>query len=122
MRTEYLHQLYPSFTPSQLSELFTIYWSDDVDLAFFYECPKTGAQGHLAISGLNLSLEPPLPLASWLSGIDSKVLAGRALFERTFQERKELIHSLVSSKMSESSPIRVLVSHPSSAPIKVGHG
>jgi hypothetical protein len=48
-----------------------------------------------------------------LSGIDSKVLAGRALFERTFQERKELINSLVSSKMSESCPVRVLVSHDS---------
>ncbi len=69
------------------------------------------------ISELNLSLEPPLPLARWLSAVDSKVLAGRALFERTFQERKELIHSLLSSKMSESSPVRVLLFHPSLAAI-----
>ena len=117
VRKESLHQLYPSFSPSQLSDLFSLYWSDDLDLAFFFDCPKTGKRGHLMISELNLSLEPPLPLASWLSGIDSKVLAGRALFERTFQERKELIQSLLSSTMSESSPIRVLSFHPSLAAI-----
>lgn len=117
IRKETLHLLYPSFSSVQLAELFTLYWTDDIDLVFFYECPKTGAHGHLSISGLNLSLEPSLPLASWLSGIDSKVLAGRALFERTFQERKELINSLVSSKMSESSPVRVLVFHDSAIEI-----
>lgn len=110
-REEALHQQYPTFSKTQIGQLFTNYWTDDIDLVFFFECPHSGAQGHLNINGLNLSLEPALPLASWLSGIDSKVLAGRALFERTFQERKELINSLLKSKMSESSPVRVILSY-----------
>lgn len=100
---------YPSFSTKQLTDLFTLFWSEDFDLVCFYECPDSKIHGHLTISGLNLSLEPPLPLAGWLSGIESKTLAGRALFERTFQERKELISSLLKSKMSESSPVRVMI-------------
>lgn len=120
-REEALHQQYPTFSKSQLAQLFTSYWTDDIDLVFFYDCPQTGAQGHLNINGLNLSLEPALPLASWLSGIDSKVLAGRALFERTFQERKELINSLLKSKMSESSPVRVILSYTPEMTLKDGY-
>jgi hypothetical protein len=108
-KLEALHQQYPTFSLKQLIELFTKYWSDDLDLLFFFEGPDSTMQGHIAITGLNLSLEPPLPLASWLSGLDSKTLAGRALFERTFQERKELINSLLKSKMSDSSPVRVIL-------------
>lgn len=68
-----------------------------------------GSHGHVTISGINLSLEPPLPISGWFSGLDPKTLAGRALFERTFRERKELISSLLKSKMGDSSPVRVIV-------------
>jgi hypothetical protein len=110
-----LHQLYPSFTTEQLTELFTLYWSDDLELVCFYDSPTGEFSGHISVPGLNLSLEPPLPLAGWLSGLDSKTLAGRALFERTFQERKQLISSLLKSKMSESSPVRVMINFTPSA-------
>lgn len=117
-----LHQLYPSFTPEQLTELFTLYWSDDLELICFYDSPSGDFSGHVSIPGLNLSLEPPLPLAGWLSGLDSKTLAGRALFERTFQERKQLISSLLKSKMSETSPVRVMINCPSSSKLDVDEG
>jgi hypothetical protein len=104
-----LHLQYPTFSFSQLKELFTLYWSDDLDIACFFECPVTGVQGHINVTGLNLSLEPALPIASWFSGIDAKVLAGRALFERTFRERKELINSLLKVRVGDSSPVRLLI-------------
>jgi hypothetical protein len=108
-RLNSLHQQYPTFTFAQLKELFTLYWSDDLDFTCFFECPVTGVQGHIAVTGVNLSLEPALPIASWFSGIDSKVLAGRALFERTFRERKELINSLLKVRAGDSSPVRILI-------------
>jgi hypothetical protein len=75
----------------------------------------TGVQGHITLTGLNLSLEPALPIAGWFSGLDSKALAGRALFERTFRERKELINSLLKLRAGDTSPIRVIVECPTEA-------
>ncbi|KAJ2997083.1 hypothetical protein HDV02_005897 [Globomyces sp. JEL0801] len=108
-RYRLIHQQYPTLSIPQINELFTLYWSDDLDLAIFYEIPTSNIRGHLMVTGVNLSLEPPLPITDWFSGLDSKTLAGRALFERTFRERKELIASLLKPKMAESSPIRVII-------------
>ena len=103
-----LHQQYPTMSKEQLTGMFSLYWSDDIDIACFYECPS-GIHGHITITGLTLSLESPLPIESWFSGLDAKALAGRALFERTFRERKELVDSLVKNKLSDSSPVRLIL-------------
>lgn len=104
-----LKQQYPGLTVDQLLTFFALYWTDDLDLVLFYNCMEAQFKGHLTLNGLNFSLEPALPIAGWFSGLDEKVLAGRALFERTFRERKELITSLLKSKMSDSLPIRVIL-------------
>ncbi|KAJ3268862.1 Trafficking protein particle complex 8 [Terramyces sp. JEL0728] len=101
-------QHYPVLTKTQIKELFTKYWLSDLDMLVLFSNKDASIQGHLSINGFNLSLEQPLPIIGWFSGLDSKALAGRALFERTFRERKELVNSLLKSKGGENSPIRIL--------------
>ncbi|KAJ3312147.1 Trafficking protein particle complex 8 [Boothiomyces sp. JEL0838] len=107
-RLSSISQHYPVLTKAQIKELFTKYWLSDLDILILYSNHDTSIQGHLSINGFNLSLEQPLPIIGWFSGLDSKTLAGRALFERTFRERKELISSLLKSRAGENSPVRIL--------------
>nr|KAJ3420223.1 Trafficking protein particle complex 8 [Polyrhizophydium stewartii] len=113
-RMAHLRQQYPGLSQSQLHQLFTLIWTDDLDLAFFWESPTSQQRGHLALSGINLCLYSPLPVSAWLGHLDAKTLIGRALFSATVRERKALIQSFVKSRGSaggakDSSPVRVIV-------------
>jgi hypothetical protein len=106
-RLEFLQKTYPTFTLFQIKDIFSLYWSDDLMMSLFYT--TNSSKGHVDLECFNVSLEPCLPIIEWFSGLDSKVLAGRALFERTFRERKKLITSLLKSK-TYNSPARVILS------------
>ncbi|KAI8920698.1 ER-golgi trafficking TRAPP I complex 85 kDa subunit-domain-containing protein [Entophlyctis helioformis] len=89
---------YPSIPARQLSQLFTLYWTDDLDLLLFWEAPQTGQRGHIAITGTNLNLYSPLPLSAWFGRLDARTLAGRALFSATVRERTQLVTGLLKSR------------------------
>eukprot|EP00842_Homolaphlyctis_polyrhiza_P000472 jgi/Hompol1/1425/HPOL_001386-RA len=127
-RLAYLSTQYPGLSSQQVAQLFTLYWSDDLDLIFHWEtlpqlptAVAIGAppasrsmsaavqRGHMSVSGGNLSLYSPLPLAAWFGQLDAKTLAGRALFSATVRERKALVGSLLKARNKESCPVRVLV-------------
>ncbi|KAJ3221198.1 Trafficking protein particle complex 8 [Clydaea vesicula] len=111
-----LSQNYNGLSPEKLRKLFTLYYSDDVDLTLFWEMPATSSKekkrlGHQYIMGINLSLQSPL------TEIQSKFLGGknmegipesRALFEQTVREKKTLINTLLKSKSKEVSPLRIV--------------
>ncbi|KAI9095614.1 ER-golgi trafficking TRAPP I complex 85 kDa subunit-domain-containing protein [Phlyctochytrium arcticum] len=135
-RIQHLITQYPGLTHSQLRDLFTLYFTDDIDLAVVWgtpsDPPNSAASpsspstsidpspariGHHYILGINLGLQAPLqglqaglePLA-----VAAKAAAGRALFESTVREKKALITSLLKSKGVGSSgkdvsPLRVVL-------------
>jgi hypothetical protein len=92
--------------------LFPLFWNEDFDLHVLFESGTSDSKilGEKSHFGLNFSLEPILPLESWFSALDSKILAGRSLFEQTHRERNELIASILKSKQHDQSPVIVLPS------------
>ena len=101
-----LLQQYQVLNESQLKSIFPLFWTDDVEMCIFWDLPNSTQWGHLFHSGINTSLEP-LPIASWLSRHDERVLNGKALFETTARERRLLISALL-KKPTEGSPIRIV--------------
>ena len=59
-----LSNMYPGLSSEKLSSLFTLYFSDDVDLSLFWSMPNADGvverKGHQYIMGINLSLQSPL--------------------------------------------------------------
>ncbi|KAL5034933.1 hypothetical protein RTP6_002703 [Batrachochytrium dendrobatidis] len=108
-RIAHLLTQYPSLTLAQVKQLFTQIWMDDLDLCFFWDSTATGQRGHLALTGLNLCLYSPLPLAAWFGHMDAKAFIGRALFSATVRERKLLVASLLKSRAKDACPVRVVV-------------
>ncbi|TPX70879.1 hypothetical protein SpCBS45565_g01477 [Spizellomyces sp. 'palustris'] len=97
---------------SQLRHLFTLYFTDDVDLSLIWETSDGTKCGHHYIMGINLGLQAPLqglqaglePLAA-----AAKAAAGRALFETTVREKRALITSLLKPRGKDVSPLRVIL-------------
>ncbi|RKO85395.1 hypothetical protein BDK51DRAFT_32411, partial [Blyttiomyces helicus] len=98
---------------SSLSSLFTLYLTDDVDLALFWEVPDTPqpTQGHHYIIGINLGLQAPLQLQARLGAIagSSQAAAGRALYAETVREKKALVASLLKARQKDVSPVRLII-------------
>lgn len=111
MRLNHLQKLYPGMSSTQLMDIFTLNLSDDIDIVCFFKSPQNDIIGHTECLGTNLNLGSAIPVAEWFSGFDSKALEGRALFERTFRERKQLITSLLKAKSKSVSPLKVLLNY-----------
>ncbi|KAI8819635.1 ER-golgi trafficking TRAPP I complex 85 kDa subunit-domain-containing protein [Fimicolochytrium jonesii] len=111
-RLTYLQSLYPGLTPKQLRELFTFYFTDDVDLSLVWSLPDGRISGHQYVMGINLGMQAPLqglqaglePLAT-----AAKAAAGKALFETTVREKRALITSLLKSRGRDNGPMRVIL-------------
>ncbi|KNC98240.1 uncharacterized protein SPPG_06640 [Spizellomyces punctatus DAOM BR117] len=111
-RVSQLLAQYPGLTLSQLRHLFTLYFTDDVDLSLIWETSDGTKCGHHYIMGINLGLQAPLqglqaglePLAA-----AAKAAAGRALFETTVREKRALITSLLKPRGKDVSPLRVIL-------------
>ncbi|KAJ3156284.1 Trafficking protein particle complex 8 [Geranomyces michiganensis] len=110
-RLAHLQALYPGLVPTQLHELFTFYFTDDVDLSMVWEAPG-GRSGHQYVMGINLGMQAPLQ--SLQAGLEplaaaAKASAGKALFETTVREKRALIASLLKSRGRDVGPMRVIL-------------
>jgi hypothetical protein len=106
-RLNNLQHNYPGLEEKRLTSLFTLYYSDDVDLTLFWIIPSSGSIGHQHIMGINLSLQSPLhAVQSKFSGKGAELGVSRALYAETVREKKELVQTLVRG-VKEDSPLRV---------------
>jgi hypothetical protein len=116
-RLSNLQQNYHGLDEERLRSLFTLYYSDDVDLTLFWSTPVPGLFsvggtrkfGHQHIMGINLSLQSPLHSVQqkFSAGKNKDATASKALYAATVREKKELVNTLVKSKLKEISPLRV---------------
>ncbi|KAI8806762.1 ER-golgi trafficking TRAPP I complex 85 kDa subunit-domain-containing protein [Cladochytrium replicatum] len=121
---------YPMLLPEQLGQLFSLYFTDDVDLALHWDTDTAGKgvkTGHHYIIGINLALQSPLQLQRIVKmttsaaaragggteggdgGAVGKQMFGKALFASTVREKKALINSLLKSRGKDNCPIRVVL-------------
>ncbi|KAJ3018711.1 Trafficking protein particle complex 8, partial [Thoreauomyces humboldtii] len=123
-RLTYLQNLYPGLTVNQLKDLFTFYFTDDVDLSMVWEVaapiaktatsttPTPPTSGHQYVMGINLGMQAPLQALQ--AGLEplaaaAKAAAGKALFETTVREKRALITSLLKSRGRDVGPVRVIL-------------
>ncbi|KAJ3220266.1 Trafficking protein particle complex 8 [Dinochytrium kinnereticum] len=115
-RKHALQSHYPGLSPEKLKSLFTLYYTDDIDIALFWEAPPSGSStvsrlGHHYIIGINLGLQSPLQLHSRFSKSANAILANnKSLYAATIREKKELLNSLLRPKQKDVSPVRILLS------------
>lgn len=111
---------YPGLQASQALKLFTLFFTDDVDMMVFWRIPDQNVSGFHHIGGINLGLQSPLQLQSYLGAKIREVTlkggrtlldGGRALFASTAREQKALVNSLLSSNSKDSSPVRVIMDY-----------
>ncbi|KAJ1547903.1 Trafficking protein particle complex 8, partial [Nowakowskiella sp. JEL0078] len=120
-RSSSLSVQYPGLTPDKLPNLFTLYSTDDVDLALFWDTPSISQSttvpersGHHYVIGINLSLQSPLQIqrigktANAIFAASNKSMA-KALFAATVRERKTLVNSLLKSRVKDISPVRMIM-------------
>lgn len=113
-------------SPEKVRNLFSLYYSDDVDLVLFWaisgdngSCGAVGEgttqaptvrRGHQYIMGINLSLQSPLQeIQAKFSGKNMEGIASKALYAATVREKKALVSSLVKSRTKEISPLRIIL-------------
>ncbi|KAI9364018.1 ER-golgi trafficking TRAPP I complex 85 kDa subunit-domain-containing protein [Zopfochytrium polystomum] len=115
-RTQSLSAQYPGLSPERLRDLFTLYYTDDVDISILWEAPSPDENappraGHHYIIGINLGIQAPLQLHARL-GRNSSLLSqptGRSLYAATARERKALIESLLKPRQKDVSPVRMIL-------------
>jgi hypothetical protein len=99
--------------PQNIKNIFTTYYTDDVDVCVFWEIPSANRKGHHYIMGINLGAQGPLQLQNRMGKKTLEQLSSnttsKALFARTVREQKALIESIVKQKFKETSPLRVLM-------------
>ncbi|KAJ3330649.1 Trafficking protein particle complex 8 [Blyttiomyces sp. JEL0837] len=114
-RTQSLASQYPFLPPAKIKDIFTLYYTDDVDIALLWEAPgltpdSPPRQGHHYIIGINLGLQSPLQLQARLNRNAILSMAPtRSLYAATHREKKALVDSLFKSKVKDISPIRLVV-------------
>ncbi|KAJ3109249.1 Trafficking protein particle complex 8 [Phlyctochytrium planicorne] len=114
-RKHSLNSHYPGIPSEKLRKMFTLYYTDDIDIALFWEAPPTHSEtltkfGHHYIIGINLGLQFPLQLHSKVPKNLNEILAGnKSLYAATIKEKKDLIQSLLRPKQKDVSPVRFLL-------------
>ncbi|KAG0255917.1 Trafficking protein particle complex 8 [Actinomortierella ambigua] len=118
-----------SMIPSTVERkhLFTVYGTNDIDLALFWNIPKLNRRGHHYIIGINLGVQQnpyqPMPAANSVSygaalGEDDdeddddeeKVAARRALYDQTMREQVALVKALTNNPhFRDESPVKILL-------------
>ncbi|KAF9934889.1 Trafficking protein particle complex 8 [Linnemannia zychae] len=114
--------------------LFSVYGSNDIDLALFWNIPKMNRRGHHYIIGINLGVQQnpfqPIDPADDLDGEGGETeTARRALYEQTMRDQAALVHALTNNpQFRDDSPVKIwlrsedIVSHDfskSSTPVKI---
>ncbi|KAJ3168104.1 hypothetical protein HK101_011676 [Irineochytrium annulatum] len=99
----------------RIREIFTLYYTDDADIALFWEVPPAAPggerrYGHHYIIGINLGLQAPLQLQTKFGKNASNLnVPSKSLYAATARERKELINSLLKPRQKDVSPVRLLL-------------
>ncbi|KAJ3044711.1 Trafficking protein particle complex 8 [Rhizophlyctis rosea] len=123
-RSTQLTTQHPTLNFSQLANLFTLYYTDDVDLSLFWHVTgPDGVQhrGHHYIIGINLALQSPLPLQR-LTQLAASKGASKALFAETVREKKAVVGSLLKTKGKDISPVRIVTRAPVEVKWRFGDG
>ena len=86
---------YPGLTLKQTLDLFSLYFTEDLDLIVFWQISNTDIRGFHHVGGINLGLQPPLQLQARLGakiqeaaskGEKTLMGGGRSLFAATARE------------------------------------
>ncbi|RHZ88011.1 hypothetical protein Glove_26g14 [Diversispora epigaea] len=104
-RTNTLINNFPIISPNKHPSIFTLYNTNDVDLALYWNIPTLSRQGHHYIIGINLGVQQN-PFQS------QKIMksTNRALFEQTVRERAALANSLLKNKnFKDESPLKLVI-------------
>lgn len=95
--------------------LFSVYGSNDIDLALFWNIPKMNRRGHHYIIGINLGVQQnpfqPIDPADDLDGEGGETeTARRALYEQTMRDQAALVHALTTNpQFRDDSPVKIWI-------------
>ncbi|KAI8599084.1 ER-golgi trafficking TRAPP I complex 85 kDa subunit-domain-containing protein [Dissophora ornata] len=93
--------------------LFSVYGSNDIDLALFWNIPKMNRRGHHYIIGINLSVQQnpfqPIDPVDELDGENGETeTARRALYEQTMRDQAALVQALtMNPHFRDESPVKI---------------
>ncbi|KAF9360780.1 Trafficking protein particle complex 8 [Mortierella sp. AD094] len=93
--------------------LFSVYGSNDIDLALFWNIPKMNRRGHHYIIGINLGVQQnpfqPIDPADELDGEGEETeTARRALYEQTMRDQAALVQALtMNPHFRDESPVKI---------------
>ncbi|KAF9096380.1 Trafficking protein particle complex 8 [Mortierella sp. AD031] len=93
--------------------LFSVYGSNDIDLALFWNIPKMNRRGHHYIIGINLGVQQnpfqPIDPADDLDGEGGETeTARRALYEQTMRDQAALVQALtMNPQFRDDSPVKI---------------
>ncbi|KAF9116328.1 Trafficking protein particle complex 8 [Mortierella sp. AM989] len=93
--------------------LFSVYGSNDIDLALFWNIPKMNRRGHHYIIGINLGVQQnpfqPIDPADDLDGEGEETeTARRALYEQTMRDQAALVQALtMNPHFRDESPVKI---------------
>jgi hypothetical protein len=96
--------------------LFSVYGSNDIDLALFWNIPKMNRRGHHYIVGINLGVQQnpfqPIDPADELDmdGGEETETARRALYEQTMRDQAALVKALtMNPHFRDESPVKISI-------------
>ncbi|KAF8977179.1 Trafficking protein particle complex 8 [Entomortierella lignicola] len=93
--------------------LFSVYGSNDIDLALFWNIPKMNRRGHHYIIGINLGVQQnpfqPIDPTDDLDGEGEETeTARRALYEQTMRDQAALVQALtMNPHFRDESPVKI---------------
>ncbi|KAF9431013.1 Trafficking protein particle complex 8 [Podila epigama] len=93
--------------------LFSMYGSNDIDLALFWNIPKMNRRGHHYIIGINLGVQQnpfqPLDPSDELED-GTEETARRALYEQTMRDQAALVQALtMNPHFRDESPVKISI-------------
>jgi len=105
-RSNTLINQFPFISSNKYQNIFTLYNTNDVDLALYWSIPSLQRQGHHYIVGINLGVQQ-----NPFQGLNiSSSASNRALFEQTVRERNLLLNSLTKNKnFKDDSPLKLVI-------------
>ncbi|CAG8551197.1 225_t:CDS:10 [Funneliformis mosseae] len=106
-RSNTLINQFPFISQNKHRNIFTLYNTNDVDLALYWNIPysQSQRQGHHYIIGINLGVQQ-----NPFQGSNTSLGPNRALFESTVRERTLLLNSLSKNKnFKDDSPLKLVI-------------